>query len=584
MVANRSALRGLLLIGLLCSVAPIATGQSSLIARQTPTGSFNLLAVDELTLSVTVAEADLDFLPVALQGVPAMEQLRLDRARQLGGPAPAVRLPALGSLYRVGQSGWSAWLQVATDGSTTRWVETADGAGPALSAEVSIAPDGQRALVSTTLDAGGNVWLLDLASGVPTELTATLPSLSVDGGSLRLGPDTAWFVANGQLHRVDLPAGLPAAVPLPLGPGEIIHGELAMSGDGHTVAVVSELTPLSRRLFIVSHTGAVTEAPGGPTDFDLPGYQSIDGPLLVLSDDGGCVAWRRTVIARELFVLAVAQPGPAQQVTADGQFTDTIDIVGVLGFIGPTVLSFFAGEAPDPLEVGVAMGSADLYVTDVSSGATSNVSLTSGETLPPFLSAGEIELRGAFFDPQAERMLLHVDPDNGDDGLLAVPLDGTVGVSTVLDDLVDSPSLVAVGTRLLIQSHFDTGGPGAPGQQLHLLDTPGSPHPLTLLGLVPEGVQIDRFASSRDGLTLACVASAAPAVELIVWIDTSTATVFFAWPNILAVSPALGFSPSGRLLAGLGLPGGPYLFASFDAPLTGSLVPVPIGNGFPLNP
>jgi len=584
MARTSSALRGLLIASLLCLAAPLAAGQSSLIARQAPTGSFDLLAVDELTGSVTVAEADLAFLPVALQGVPATEQLRLDRARQLVGPAPAVRLPGLGSLYRVSHSGSSAWLQVAADGNTTRWVETADGAGPALAADVAIAPDGQRALVCTTLDAGGDVWLLDLGSGIATALTATLPSLSIDTGSLRLGPDTAWFVANGQLHRVDVPAGLPAVVPLPLGPGEILHGEVAMAGDGHTVAVISELTPLSRRLFIVSHTGTVTEAPGGPTDFDLPSYQSIAGPLLALSEDGSCIAWRRTVLTKELFTLASAQPGPAQQVTADGQFTDTLDIVGVLGFVGPTVLSFFAGEAPGPLEPGVALGSADLYLTDVTSGATSNVTLTSGEALPPFLTAGEIELKRAFFDPQAERLLLIVDPDNGDAGLLAVPLDGTVGVSTVLDDLVDSPALVAAGSRLLIPSHFDTGGPGAPGQQLHLLDTASNPSPLTLLGDIPTGVLVDRFASSRDGSTIACVASAAPALELIVWVDASTATAFFAWPDVLAVSPALGFSPSGRLLAGLGLPGGPYVFASFAAPLDGNVAPVPIGDGFPLNP
>ena len=85
----------------------------------------------------------------------------------------------------------------------------------------------------------------------------------------------------------------------------------------------------------------------------------------------------------------------------------------------------------------MALGSADLYLTDVTSGATSNVTLTSGEALPPFLNAGEIELRRAFFDPMAQRMLLQVDPDNGDDGLLAVPLDGSTGLNTVLDDLGD---------------------------------------------------------------------------------------------------------------------------------------------------
>jgi hypothetical protein len=168
--------------------------------------------------------------------------------------------------------------------------------------------------------------------------------------------------------------------------------------------------------------------------------------------------------------------------------------------------------------------------------------------------------------------------------LSPVPLDGSTGLNIVLEDLVDSPSLVAAGSRLLVQSHFDTSGPGAPGQQLHLLDTQDNPSPLTLLGLVPVGVQVDRFSSSRDGSTIACVPSAAPAFELIVWIDPSTSTVFFAWPDVLAVSPSLGFSPSGRLLAGLGLPGGPYLFASFDAPLSGSLAPVPVGSGFPLNP
>ena len=568
------------LLALFAAVLPVAA-QSSLIAREHG-ATHDLHAIDSVTGQATLEAGGLTFLPLDLQGYPVSERLLPGRPVQLSAPLPGVRLPLHGSLFRVQTGGQTALLHARADGATSLRAATRDVGAPALLAGLTVSPDGDAALLASEPTAGGDVFWLDLTGdAAAVDLTAGLPPLAVEPASLRLHADTAWFVADGTLHVVDLLAGTaPTAFSLPLAVGEQLLPELATSADGRSVAVIAESTPDRRRLFVATAGGAVSELTGMPVPLSAPSYDQPAGPLLALSSDGSCVAWRQRLATQELFVQRLDLPTAPVQVTADGNFIDTIDNVAVLGFIGPAILVFAAGELPGPLEPGKAIGSADFFLQDTTTGSTFNVTQTSGVPAPPFTAKGELEVMQGVYEPGGQRLLLDVDPNSGDSALLGVPLDGSPGLHDLLPNLAEPPLLVRVGDQLLVSSLRDPGS-GLPLRELHLLPPGGQPQ---LLVSLPGSVQFDRFASLRDGTGAAFVASAGPDLQLAVRFDLATAGLAIVWPQPLALSSALGFAPDGQLLAGLGLSGGPFLFARFPAPGVGALLSVPKGNGFPLSP
>ncbi len=563
----------------LLAARPVA--QSLPIAVEVP-GGHVLWQVDEVTRVGAPATGVLQMLPLALDGAARRDRLRPDLAREIATPVQAVRLPAAGSLYRVREAGATSLLLARPDGSLQTLIARADGGAlPALLEGVAVSPDGASVLVATTPAAGGDVLLVDTApGGRVTDLTAAEAPLTVAPGSLRLGPDDAWFLAGGQpwhaTSDVPPPGGQVAhEVPLALDPGEALVAETVLAADGRTLAVVGEITPEARHLHVVDDAGATVRLTAAPEALDLPSLDAPTGPLLALSEDGAHAAWRSTLLLKkELFTRPTTLGGTPTQITGDLQFADTIDNVGVVGFTDGTVLVFAAGETnPD------GIGSADLFRVDLALGtAPGNITGTSGQAAPPFDQPGTLEIFEVTAFPGNAALVLDVDPPNGDHGVIFVPVDGLALPHVVLTDLVAAPQLVPAGDRVVVFSEPDL--PGFP-RRVHLIQPDGTP---TLLADVPgaAGLVIDRTTVDRGGTRVGFVAGFSPGVELPGMIDTSVPSIGAAWLNVMGVSPGVAWSPLGRLAAGVGAGGGPWAWVGFSGFSTGVLYGVPVRRGFPL--
>jgi len=582
---------------------PSLSAQQTLFASETAAGTYDLLTVDESSLETGVAAQGIEFLPVQLAGYSRRDRLRADLPRLAGldGPAVHVRLPSLGSLYRVhktealaGTASTRLLLNRAAGGLVSLG-EVSDAAGaPALQEWLTTNAAGTRALLATTAAAGGDVLLVDLEHEQPwVNLTAHLPPLDIAAESLRLEGPRAWFVAGDTLYRValeQLPAVTPAAVDLGFQPGESVLPETLLSRDGRFLAVVTE-NPLGARQIYVAYPFAggkrLTETAGV---YDLPSLQSPIGPLLALSDDGGRIAYRQQIGAsRELFTRRVASIAPAEHVTRDGQFIDTIDNVGILGFATNDLLVFGAGE-------GIATGAtayldgADVFVVSTTGigGSTvpQNVTQSSGQASAPFVVKGELSILGALVDPLGQNLLLDVDADGADHEVVVASLTGGSGYTTLVPLLDKPPVFAPAGNSVLILTR--PRQPQIFKQQIHLLQpgVGGAPPTLSLLagssGPAPL-LTFARFASSRGGDRSAFVASVGTTLELPGLVDVPGAALAAAWSGLTGVSPEIAFSPSGRLTVGLGNPGGPYLFVGFDGPSQATVYPLHPAKGFPLD-
>lgn len=569
-------------------LAAPSDGQQALLARQSLHG-LDLLGVDEITHVPSLLLNDVTFLPLDVAGLPPRDVFRLGRPVPVGaeGPAPRIRLPSQGSLYRVARAGHSALLRATTDGTLDVLLERPDvGGQPVLGGLVGVSPDGSRALLLESTAAGDALWALDLdASGVPLLLTAGLAGLAVDSTSLRVGPSDAWFLADGVLQHADLAAAAPA-LPFDLGlsPGEIVLPEPVMSDAGTRLALVTETLDGMRHLRVADRSGTSQVVANGALHGAC--LTSALGPLVALSPAGTSVAWTAAVTvgtktASELFVARVDLPPAPTQVTADLNFTDTIDNVGILGFKAEGLLTFLAGEQA-PLDPALAVGAADVFGVDPTAPSTiANLSQTSGDLVQPFLAKGALEVQELFLDPLGERMLLIVDPDDGDFGLVLQDAGAAAPPTTLVTGLDGRPELSAAGEHLLVLAAPSTAFPTQ--QQLLLVPPAGDPQGPRLLATAPVALRLDRFTSSRDPSRSALVASVAPEFELPILVDLPTGTLLPVWTAFLAVTPALAFTPSGSLALGVGLPGGPFVFAGFSAPLAAHKYPIPVGFGFPLD-
>ncbi len=569
-------------------LTPVSSGQEILFARA-GAGGFDLWTVPETGGAPSLALTGATFLPIELAGVPRHQRLRQDRPvlDLTSSPAAHVRLPNGGALYRIRRAGETSILQVRADGSPALLLTLPDANGEAsILSRIAVAADGLSALVASSFAAGGDAYRLDLAAAGAANLTSTKPPLMLSDISLRLGSERAWFVADALLWRTDLSAGDQARALDPASaPGVTLLPELVMSDDGLTLAYVLDQGPGLRRIGIANAQGQLRIATPIASDYDLPGYDLPTGPLLALSPDGLLLAFRRTVLAKELFVCRTDLPSVVDQLTADGNFADTIDNVGVIGFIGARQLIFAAGEL-GPGALGGPIDSADVFVADFTAAASQllNVTQTSGIISAPFLDPGELEILEVYEDPAGERLIVIADTSGSGDSLVGVmPLDGSAGLEVVIEPMDGFPTLSALGSHVLVV--HPTVEPGVPNDfnDVRLLSPAGDPHTMTLFGSAPGSIGFGRTSASPAHDRAAFIVTAGPNLDLLIMVDLATDTPLVLWPDFLGHAPATGFSPSGRLLTGLGFTGGPFLFAAFDGPFSGEVLPVPHGDGFPLN-
>ena len=579
--------RWLLLAALALPLAAARTGAQLTpdlvtIARETApgTGSYDLWTAPETGGPATLALAGVEFRPLRLAGATHRDRLRLDRPVEggLGTSAPHVRLPGGGALYLVHTAGATSLLLLDFTGMPSLLATTPDVAGaPALRDTVAVSLDGAAALVATVPGAGGDALRVELAFpfGV-TPLTGAAPALAIDADSLRLSAERAFFLAGDQLYRAVI--GGADATPLPLGlPGSAPQAGLVLSDDGRSVALVARKTAVLADVLVVDPAGGVQRMTDASVDVDPAGLLAPTGPWLALAPDGGAVAWRQTLLgAKEVFLREVPQAPPPVQLTANAFFIDTLDNAGILGFAANRQLGFVAGEIK-PAQIDAA----DVFLATLGAGGTVsivNTTGTSGLSVPPFVLPGLLSISDAQADPAGERLILVNDPDVGDFSVLVAPIDGLSPFVEVLPALAVAPGFFRADSSVLVTSGSIFSAPGA--TDLHLLPPAGAQPPVTLLATAPPGVGLDRFTDG--GHAAAFVASAGPNLQLPVAVDVAQAQLVLLMPLPVDVAEALAITPLGRVAAGLGIAGGPYLHVAFTGFAAGGVLKLPVGTSFPL--
>jgi hypothetical protein len=566
-----------LVVGALLGLAPGSAAQVVPVLRSQG-GAFELWLAPEDGGPATLAASGLSFLPLDLAGAVGRERFLADHPHPVSGaPAAHIALPDGGDLYLVSASGFSALLQLRADGSIRAPLALPEMGAPALQDRLAVAQDASRALALTPAAAGGQVWLADLTGAAP-RLLSPPGAAPAEASSLRVSSARAAFVAGGVLHVADLSVAA-AAAPVPLGaPGDVTLPELVLSADGLAVAALTQAPGGARQVHVVDRNGHASTITPTPGAYDTPHLQSPFGPWLALAPDGSELAFRGVVGASaELFVRPVPQPVAPVQVTADVNYIDTIDNVGVLGYALPGKLIFMAGELGGAFSLG-ALDAADAYTVTTLPGGTlalGNATQTSGDLAAPFTAPGDLELIDQALAPLGAKQVLVVDPQGGDAALMSMPADGAAPATMLLPGLAQEPELHAAGDSLLVISRScDTCS-----RQLSLLGPSGA---LMTLGTLPNGVLLDRFVAG--GGYAAFVASAGPGLQLAVRVQTATGGVDIPWPFAGSISPAIALDPaSGALRLGVGGAGGPPLiFLQLDAPLSGAVLGVPVGDGLPL--
>jgi len=550
--------------------------QSVPMARVIAPGRYDIWVAPPTGSPAQTVLADVEFLPLELAGFAVRDRLSaaLD-VPAAGAPAAHVSLAEGGSLYLVHGEASTSLLHVRADGSVATVFTEPDAGGPSIEPQVHAVSNASLLLLATTPAAGGDVWLVDLAGGAP-RLLSPAGAPAADPLSLRVSAGRAFFVAGGTLYAAVLTAP-DLASPVPLGAaGDVTLSETALSANGLSLAAITEKAAGLRHVHVVDASLQPHQVTTVAGQYDTPNYGSPFGPWLALSADGSQVAWRGTLAgASEVFVADVPQPAPLQ-VTADANFIDTIDNVGVLGFAPTGHVHFMAGE----LNAGLPgqLGSADLFAAlpgGAGSLQLSNVTATSGDVIAPFTTKGDLEVLDAVLDPTGQNLLFVVDPDGGDAALLSVPADFSSGATMLLPPLAAEPELHAAGDSVLVLSQVCAGC----SQELRLLSPFGT---LQLLASAPAGVTLDRFAAG--GGRAAFVASAGPGLQIAARLDLASGSIDLPWPFVGAVSDTLALvGPAGDLVLGVGAAGGPQLGLQLDGTLSGHVVKVPVGTLLPLD-
>ena len=584
----------LIVLGLLACLGlgpGILTAQDVPFAVRAPDGALHLWTFDEES-GMTLPEIDdVTFLPIELAGASAMDRLRLDRPTVRGGdsPAPHVRLPSGGTLYRIQAGGDTALMQVSPEGEPKLvLVRPAFEEGPSLDPTVFVSHDGRTVVAVTEPEAGGDVIVVDLTGRVPTQVvTAEDTPHRVDASTLRASPHAVWFVAEGQLFVAAPDGRSSVAVEFDLLLARALP-DLVMNRVGRWVAVVVEFETPSvrderqRHVFVVDEFGAARRATAEANAVAQADSAVPLGMRLALSPQGRRVAYTHT--NGRLFITdigTVGEPAPLEESAP----VPGVRRANLLHFADAFTLRFLAqpaaggqaqvyearmaeehGEAP-LLSTHPSVG-ADLVLEDVVFGPTGGLLLMLGQTASRTRSA------------RAGQPLRALD-------VLDLRVAGSPR-RTVLEKLTSAPRLVPAGHSVLVVS--TPGNEPRPRDEEPIAMTAevvGShvADGVSVVHLVSgqSGIQLDRFAISRGGRVMAFTGRAGPGLEMPVFLDLKTGLIRRAWQTGLGISPVLAFSNSDALYLGMDGQGEDFVFGSFPAPGKSRLIrAMPRGYGFPL--
>jgi len=501
----------------------------------------------------------------------------------LGLNLPALRLPgAVRHLLHYSRSADTifGFLLIGPDGEAHTLVEwaAAQGVDP-FGDVVGVAPDGSTLAViergsGQSPEAEGDCWLFDLSGDAPSdgiELSGSAAQ-DVEASSLTFFGGWLYAVAEDELIRApqDGSTGF-ESVPIP-GAGdetELIE-ELAVSGDGSTLAVLAGADEEFLDIFVLDALGTLRRITAAPAEIEEPGYLPDDeaGPYFALSHEGRFVMYLQDVGGvDELFVQATAPgTGGPIQITGDAQFdpalTEFSGVEGLAGaewgFLGdgignPAAPRLFDDEPGIDSPIGIfhffaglqeSGRDADLYqFALLESGRTELVNLSgstdSSGTLPG--NPGDMNVMESFRLGSLE--LIVDDQTDASAGFRLWSLDPS-GATWLATDLSAPPLLIGNGDPSRPQ--WIAGLQTASAMRLFRFT--GSSVEPEMLASVPGSAGLREFALNADGTRLALSVSIPPGFDYVVVLDLLSGQARFVTGVPLSNSRNLVFAGPDRLL------------------------------------
>lgn len=343
----------------------------------------------------------LQLLPLDFVGRTELtEQTLVSPRLRLDVPAAArVVLPGgYGTVYRYRRGGAVfGFLHVDASGHPRAVLERPAGPGGAdpFVPFIGVAPEGRALLTATRPFAGGDLVEVDLEAGTEHVRTSSVPPLDFGIDGLWLGETFGFGVASTGVWRfARTPNAEADPVPVPSGPPAFWTGAAMMSPRRTFAVAVAGPNVNETRPYVFGAFGPAR--PATTTNMKLSGagfaHETTFGPFLAVTDDGSLAGWRvddvvapNGQLSNEVFLGRPAATSQSVAVTGDTYLIDTLTEVGRVFASAVGGISYFAGEDNDPSEGGLE--SADLFEAMLSTGgvvAVRNVSLTSGQTVPPF--------------------------------------------------------------------------------------------------------------------------------------------------------------------------------------------------------
>ncbi len=357
--------------------------------------------------------------PLALQGVRLLDldvSGRTQFERFLGGKAilrddiaGASRIESpcdQGSIYHYARGDDFGFFAVAADGSPHVLLERntpVAGLDPFV-ATIAVAPAGDAFLIATQLFAGGDLFEVEL-SGAFQNRTSAILAQQFSGDGLALSSSWGIAVSAGcALRFARGTSGDANAVPFATAQDPVwFQGGVVLSRNGQFACFLAGGQVSDAYPFIVSPAGLALRASDAATWVAGVGFLPFNegGPWLAVSDDAALVAWKTVdpyldhYTSKEVQLARVSPLGvqAAVHLTQNAWFESYIDEVGQFAFSPAGDFVFSAG---DPAGAGLgALTRMDVFQASLPAGTAlpslRNLSLSSGESTPPFLTYPQLD-------------------------------------------------------------------------------------------------------------------------------------------------------------------------------------------------
>ncbi len=375
----RSPMRALVTLPTLCSVL---AAQSITWLEGPGQGAFALRTVAEATPDAPPSSVltGLTILPIEITGRTRHQDLDPTRARRLDVQGLVrVELPDGGRLlaYRRGTTDFG-FLRVGADGTANAVLEAPGPGGTPFVDRIGVGADGRFGAVADVNLPRLSILRLDggvFASTNRPWRTVTTSSL-IEAQAVMVGATHVFFATDDErLWRCPLvDGGVPQDITPPPIAGARLKSEMAMSGDGRTVAFLYGVQP-NFGIYLAHEALPTRRLPLQDAKYEEPGYlpEFATGPRLLLDATGASLLFVDATIRDEAYLLDTTGARAMVHVTGDANFQP---------YIGAVILPVFAQSV---LFLGVGNPDHhDVYAAAAGVPSVVNLTQTNGNTRAPF--------------------------------------------------------------------------------------------------------------------------------------------------------------------------------------------------------